>query len=459
MRKILALISGLLATACLFTSCLETEDVVLSGDAYIASFSINNIETKVTIKTATGKDTTLVKTVYGKNYTFAIDHVAGEVYNVDSLPKGTDVTRVSVNMNVYGGYVYCYQDGENKLFSTEDSVDFSNPVLFTVYSADANGNGRNYYIRLNVAQTEGDSLVWTSVENNTPHAGRMTIEKMVQHRDYLVAFGEMDGKPTRIYGQLDGNFKFSGKEFLMEGVVGAVYYSSIVSHEMALYLLADGKLYSSLTGVEWNAESHDRTFTSMVGIVDGKLCLNEGGKIVVCDPYEWSTENRVEQFTHDWEEIQTVEENLFPISPSVVEVPLKTNPDIVRTTLFGYPCDGAGNAVSIWVKLSTDAKWTYYNPIAGNGNTCPALEGLTVLNYGNKLYAFGGASKDGSVGAFEAIYTSVDGGLTWWKQKTKMGFPEELKGYSEPYACTMDTEGSIWIACSNGWVFKGRIGG
>ncbi|MBR3897317.1 MAG: hypothetical protein IKJ42_09990 [Bacteroidaceae bacterium] len=458
MRKILALIAGFLATASLFTSCLETEDVVLSGNAYIVSFSINNIETEVPVKTADGKDTTLVETVYGDNYTFAIDHVAGEVYNVDSLPKGTDVTRVSVNMSVDGGYVYCYQNGENKLFSTEDSVDFSTPVLFTVYPYN-DEDGRSYYIRLNVAQTEGDSLVWTSVENNTSHAGRMTIEKMVQHRDYLIAFGEMDGMPTRIYGQLGGSFKFSGKEFLLKGVAGTVDYSSIVSHEMALYLLADGKLYSSLTGVEWNAESHDRTFTSMVGIVNGKLCLNEGGKIVVCDPYEWSTDNRVEQFTHDWEEIQTVDEDLFPMSPSVVEVPLKTNPNIVRTTLLGYPRNYAEDGVSMWVKLSTDTMWTYYNPIAGNGNTCPALERLTVLAYGNKLYAFGGASKDGSVGAFEAIYTSVDGGLTWWKQKKKMGFPEELKGYNDPYACVMDTEGTIWIACSNGLVFKGRIGG
>ena len=47
MRKILALIAGFLATASLFTSCLETEDVVLSGNAYIVSFSINNIETEM----------------------------------------------------------------------------------------------------------------------------------------------------------------------------------------------------------------------------------------------------------------------------------------------------------------------------------------------------------------------------------------------------------------------------
>ena len=145
MRKILALIAGFLATASLFTSCLETEDVVLSGNAYIVSFSINNIETEVPVKTADGKDTTLVETVYGDNYTFAIDHVAGEVYNVDSLPKGTDVTRVSVNMSVDGGYVYCYQNGENKLFSTEDSVDFSTPVLFTVYPYN-DEDGRSYYI-------------------------------------------------------------------------------------------------------------------------------------------------------------------------------------------------------------------------------------------------------------------------------------------------------------------------
>lgn len=455
-KKILSLLGGLLVVASLFTSCLKDEDYVLSGNAVITSFSINDILTKVSSTTAAGKDTTVTQKVYGSSYTFAIDQLAGVVYNIDSLPKGTDVTHVTTNMTIEGGSVYYYQNEETKVYSKEDSIDFSKPVRFTVYSADGKGS-RNYYIRLNVHQTDVDSLVWTRIEENNFHAGHMTAEKMVQLRDYLMVFGEMDGVPTVMGGQLKNNFHFSQKEWALNGVSGEVDYSSIVAHENAIYLLADGKLYSSLFAVDWTPESPERTFTSMVGVIDGKLCLNEGGTIVACDPYEWSTDNRVEHFTHDWEVVQTVDEALFPVSPSVVSSRLRTNTDIGRTTLFGYPQGYTGNNVSIWTKLTTDPTWTYYQPIEGNGQACPALERLTVVDYDDKLYAFGGAAKDGSSKAFEAIFTSTDGGITWWKQRKKIGFPEELKGYDEPFACVVDTERNIWIVCSNGMMFKGRI--
>ena len=456
MKKILSLLGSLLVVAGLFTSCLKDEDYVLSGNAVITSFSINDIQTKVPSITASGNDTTLIKKVYGSSYKFAINQLTGEVYNIDSLPKGTDVTHVTANMTIEGGSVYYYQNEETKVYSSEDSIDFSMPVRFTVYSVDGKGS-RNYYIRLNVHQADVDSLVWTRVEENNFPAGHMTAEKMVQQRDYLLVFGEIDGVPTVMEGQLNNKFVFTPKASTLSGVSGKVDYSSIVVHENAVYLLADGKLYSSISAVEWTAESPERTFTSMVGVIDGKLCLNEGGTIVACDPYEWSTDNRVEYFTHDWEVVQMVDESLFPVNPSVVSSALRTNTDIVRFTLFGYPKEYTGNNVSIWTKLTTDSAWTYYHPIEGNGQACPVLERLTVVDYDDKLYAFGGAAKDGSLQAFEAIFTSTDGGITWWKQRKKIGFPEELKGYDEPFACVVDTERNIWIVCSNGMMFKGRI--
>lgn len=458
MRKILALIASLLATAGMLVSCLESEEIELSSHAYIASFSINDIKTRVPAKTNDGRDTTIVKTTYGKYYTFAIDHVAGEIYNVDSLPKGTDVTHVTAEINIGGSYVYYYQDEEAKYFSSKDSIDFTNPVRFTVYAADGSGS-RNYHIRLNVHQSDMETLAWIPVENNNFHGGRMTAEKMVQLRDHLMVFGEMGGVPTVMGGKLDGNFRFAKKEWPLKGVVGQVDYSSIVAHENAVYLLADGKLYSSIEGVNWTAESPEHTFDRMLGVADGKLYLSEGGMIVACDPYEWTTDNRVETLTHNWQTVQTVDETLLPVNPSMVTLPLRTNANILRTVLIGNPHADAGDDVSIWTKLSTDPVWTYYNPVAGNDKACPLLERLTVIGYDNKLYAFGGASKDGSIEAFEAIYLSADGGITWRKQKKDIVLPEELKGYSEPFACVVDTEENIWIVCSDGLMFRGRIGG
>ena len=458
MRKILAVLACLVMMFGVFTSCLDSDDkVTLTPNVYLASFSINDIETEVPSKTESGKDTIIVKKVFGDSYVFAIDHLNGQVYNVDSLPQGTDVTRVTVNLALVGGYA-TYQQGETtKAYTSTDSIDFSSPVRFTLYANDGE-HARTYHVKLNVHQTNVDSLMWTRIDNNNFCGGRMTAEKLVQVRDVLMVFGEMNGLPTMMNGRLDGSFDFVQKEWPLNGIEGQVDYASIVAHENAIYLLADGKLYSSIEGVNWTAESPERTFTSMVGVADGKLYLNEGGILVACDLEEWSPTNRVEHLTRDWEVVQTVDESLFPVNPWVVEASLPTNPQISRTTLIGVPLNYIGNFASVWSKLSIESEWTYYPEIPGNSQACPLLERLTVISYDNQLYAFGGADKVGTVEPFEAVFASADGGITWQKQGDDIGLPEELRGYDEPFACVVDTADNIWIQCSDGRLFRGNIG-
>lgn len=458
MRKILAALACLMVVSGMFTSCLESDDeMVLTPNVYLASFSINDIKTEVPAKTESGKDTTFVRTVYGESYVFAIDHLNGLVYNVDSLPKGTDVTRVTVNLSFVGGAVYYYKGEELKPYASSDSIDFTSAVRFTLYAADGESS-RNYHVSLNVHQTDVDSLVWTPVPDNNFYGGRMTAEKMVQLHDRLMVFGEMDGLPTLMDGRLGGGFSFANGASPLAGVSGQVDYSSIVACGNTVYLLADGKLYSSADGVNWIQESPERTFTSMVGVVDGKLYLNESGTLVARDLDEGVTPDSEGDVSHDWEIVQTVDEAEFPANPCLVEEPLKTNPAIRRATLIGVPRGYAGKYATVWTKLSVEPEWTFYENIQGNSQACPLLERLTVIPYDDKLYAFGGAGKEAAVEPFEAIFTSTDGGITWWKQNKGIGFPEELKGYDEPFACVADTDGNIWILCSDGRMFRGRIG-
>ena len=56
------------------------------------------------------------------------------------------------------------------------------------------------------------------------------------------------------------------------------------------------------------------------------------------------------------------------------------------------------------------------------------MERLTVISYDESLYAFGGKNESKGLEAFEAIYTSEDGGITWQKQNECIGLPAELKG-------------------------------
>ena len=132
--KTLNIISCLFITACIITSCLEKEIVEyeLSPNSSITAFSIGDIKTQYT-KFIDGKDSTLTDTVFGKDYPFTINQQIGVIYNADSLPVGTDVSRVKVDIiaDTQGIFIVASTDS---LWVEEDSLNFEKPIQFKVLS-------------------------------------------------------------------------------------------------------------------------------------------------------------------------------------------------------------------------------------------------------------------------------------------------------------------------------------
>lgn len=453
MRKIISLLGTFWAVSCLLTSCLENETVELSPNASIASFSINDITTTIKTQTSDGRDTTTKVTVDGDLYPFAIDHVNGLVYNVDSLPQGTDVSAVTVNLGVNGGYALYGE--EPKVYASEDSIDFTRPVKFSIVAADGEG-ARNYYISINVHQTNVDSLMWQAIESNFP-CRQMTAEKAVVLDKTLIVFGETPDGAAYTVSSTDDAAHWTAPALM--AVQGSVDFASITSYNGILYLLADGKLFSSTDKcVSWVAEVPERTFTTMIGAVDGELHLLEGSCIVSTPFADAVLEGAT--LTQGWDTLQTVDVTTFPMAPWAITVPLPSNPYVNRTTLVGVPKDYAGNTVSVWAKLSTEARWTAYEKIASNKDECPLLERLTVISYANSMYAFGGASVDGELEAFEAVYVSTDGGITWQKRTKNIGLPVQLRGNDQPFASLVDNDHRIWIIPNDGGnLYRGYLAG
>ena len=442
MKKIIATFGLCVFAVCLLTSCLDdNDDLVLSNKVVITAFSINDF----------GK-------INGALYPFSIDHVGNRIYNRDSLPVGTDVSKVSVNVSFDGGAIFYTVGGEERAYSTTDSIDFTSPVIFSVYAADGSWR-RNYAVSVNVHTTDMDSLVWNKVENEDFKGLGMKVGKTVLINDKLLVFGEKEGLPVVLNGSLSNGINFVFPETPLNGITGTVDYSSIVSLDNVLYLLADGKLYNSTDAVEWTNLSSEHTFVSMAGVIDGRLHLCEESNYDDSLSLMVLKTGQMGESAGGWEKVQHVSKNDFPYSPSVVTVPLATNSSITRTTLVGISKDNADNEVKVWVKLSTENKLTHYGKIAENEKTCPVLERLTVISYNESLYAFGGKNESKGLEAFESIYVSEDGGITWKKQNEHIGLPDELKGYDESYACVVDDDKNIWLLCSDGRMFRGKIPG
>ena len=97
MRLKMASLAAVCAALLTLASCLGSNDevnYVYYDDTAITEFSLGSLNVYVHTKSSTGSDSVYVTTVSGSNYDFYIDQSKNEIYNVDSLPYGTDVAHV-----------------------------------------------------------------------------------------------------------------------------------------------------------------------------------------------------------------------------------------------------------------------------------------------------------------------------------------------------------------------------
>lgn len=109
------------------------------------------------------------------NVYFSIDLIKAQIFNADSLPYGTNISRLIPVISTNGASVAELQfprPGKNDsivnyLTNSKDSIDFSNgPVKLRIVSQDG-AVERYYQIKVNVHQVKSDSLVWTRMSSNT----------------------------------------------------------------------------------------------------------------------------------------------------------------------------------------------------------------------------------------------------------------------------------------------------
>jgi hypothetical protein len=155
----------LLAGLSLTASCLKGSDneATLYSDAAIISFSLGKLNCYTKTVTSTGADCIVKSSFTASGYTFHIDQVNHRIYNTDSLPYGTDVKHVPVTLSTYHNGVVFIQniDSEDTLsyYNSADSIDFSVPRKFVVFSSD--GDGRSEYtVSVNVHQEQSGVFRW-----------------------------------------------------------------------------------------------------------------------------------------------------------------------------------------------------------------------------------------------------------------------------------------------------------
>lgn len=433
----------LLALVLLASSCSEKDDVVSTSNdyCYISSVILGNVKRKV-------QNTNV--TFSAVDYEMTINQRTNNIENRDSLPYGSQLSRVIATIHFDGSTLAYREKGSNSewtSYNATDSLDLTKPLELFLTSND-NQSSRIYTLKVNVHQQEGDSLFWKQCDNNVAELTDMTDMKAFVLKDKLFVLGQKTSGITlaeRSSTEAEGEWT----ETPVTDLPATTDIQTLRQYEDMLYLSTnDGNIFSSADAKGWRQEGS--TYSAPLKLVEKTekyyYAISEGKILRSADASTWE------------EETLDTDATMLPTTDIRALSAEQANGNN-RIILVGQSAN-SDNAV-VWNKMWNDsekeenAQWIYFPITHDNNIPCPRLEYLNLLSYDGKCIAFGGASVDNSKKALETMYVSQDYGITWRPDKEHR-MPVELKGIEGCITSTVDENYFIWII-TNAQVWRGRL--
>lgn len=190
---------------------------------------------------------------------FSIDLKNACIYNADSLPKGTDISRMIINIatsNASAAQLIISRKNAsdttiNYFEHSTDSVDFSNgPITVRLTAADKLTT-RDYRVSVNVSTSDPDSLFWNRLSRKyIPSTLDMTKQKTVQLGGTTYCL-TTDGSEFCVMSTTDIH---SNKWNILPIAYTFTpnIYTFTATNDMFYVLDLDGNLYSSADAITWN---------------------------------------------------------------------------------------------------------------------------------------------------------------------------------------------------------------
>lgn len=451
MKNKLAIYFSVLAMAFVALSCAN-DDVEDAGSpyAYIKSFSIGDIKSSYPAFTEDGEETTEDKTIAGSSWSFSIDQAQGKIYNNDSLPFKTNLSKVVVDMTVEGvAMIYTEESGAYEYFALGDSLDFTKPREFRVTSLD--GSYSKYYtISVNAHQVEPELMSWSQVSKSVA----LSPEKAVEFNDRIYVFGRLSRNELAFVAAENGEDTKWSQSINLNNLPSTADFFSLHLFNGALYVVADGDLYKSTDAENWSPVLQGYDLIAIVG----------ASEVEGVEKAMWLASSECIYRSEDGQSVDVVSAlpadfPLYGVSTS--SYALSHNKYIIRNMLVGYATPDMDGNPKVWCKLSNEESWVQYENV-GNEFPCPDLERLAVVRYDDFLYAFGGkgTAAGTEVDSFDSFYISKDNGLVWKAPEDfYQQLPSVLKGSNATFTTFVDSDNYMWIITSddNVGVWKGII--
>lgn len=418
-----------------FTACGDDtadDTAATTNTCVIYSAVMGGLQCQIHTTTADGRDSTYEVTLTGSNYPLSIDQVNNRIYLHDSLPAGTDISRVTFTTFTYGGtnvVIRSLHEAGDTIFNTADSTDCRLPRLFTVYGSD--GSQRQYTLELKVHQQTGEEMNWTQTATS-PDIAALQQQRLIATDEMLYLFGRRD-EQTLLLTSADGGSTWQTTELPTDLNPRSVnrFGNAFVA------LTSAGQVVASTDGQTWTQQG-EHSFSAL--IVSSQKCFG------IADQSIYSSTDLT-----TWQQDLLAANQEMPASQwSAVALPSRTNTTYEDLLLTGLAADGTP---VLWSRtLAADDSYTFpWNPIHTSAtNAYPALQQTSLILYDDSPLLAGIDSESN----LPQLYVSKDRGRTWLVADYAL---PDISAVSSLSAATR-SDNYLWLTCGGtGQVWRGRL--
>lgn len=399
-------------------SCNSSDDLTYE-DTYVASTSV-----QVTAFSLASNNKLLDSL---ENVYFSIDLIEGQIFNADSLPYGTNISRLVTNVTAVSTasavtLTYKLDNGSDSVVNyatnSTDSIDFSNgPVLLKVTS-ESGTLTKTYTVKVNVHATKPDTLAWNRLESAKLPSSLAAIDaqRTVQYKDVCYTLSRSGSKYSLAVSDNPGEMQWDVKTIALPFDADV---ETLRASDDAVWMLAnDGTLYKSTDFSAW--ASTGEQWVTMYGVYHdqmvGGTIDGTGTRKIVMYPSKQS-----------W----TMPAG-FPVTGASDICTYKTPMGENYQMLMVGGRDAAGNYLN--------SSWAFDGTTWANIARAPlpaALEQVSVVSYDlfyvptstwspvqyPALLAFGGKN---AAGINRVVYISKDWGMTWNEAPQFVQLPDAM---------------------------------
>ncbi len=381
---------------------------------------------------------------------FSIDLVNARIFNADSLPYGTKVNRLIVNITTDGCSEtilrFPNNDGTgetvvNYLTNSTDSIDFSKGEVTVHLVSSDKSSQRDYKIAVNVHKMKPDSLYWNRIaRRNIPSSFSSPKEqKTILHNEKIICLtSDNTGKYSIATSANPGNNDW---ETQLVTFPFTPNINTLTNTNDALYILdTNGMLYKSTDFLTWT--SCNITLNHIYGGYEDMILGNQkDGYAYYFVTYPETTSKSIGIDFPISGTSQLIEiNNKWSSSPQVIMIGGKCIGGKLSGDTWGF--DGKE-----WAKISA-------SPISDReGMTLFAYptfitntDNWTVSKYPSWI-ALGGFNQDGR--AVKDVYLSIDNGIHWKRADDLMQLPNYIPAMANSQAFVF--ESTIEARTTNVW--------